>query len=328
MFSDSWYLARHPNHFDIVHRHAPGGFLFKTNSKKVLTVYDLFMYKTYPFNRKLKVYLARFFNKRSILSADAIITISQFSKQEIVKTFNISEDKVQVIYCGPGNVCPLSEDRQQIFQTTYQLPNKYILFVSTIEPRKNLLNLVKAFEILKERYHIEEDLVVIGRKGWEYQDTLNYIDASKWKPCIRLLGFVPDSDLGCFYRTASLFVYPSFMEGFGIPPLEAMTYGCPTLTTNTSSLPEVMQFPEMMFICINVAEIADKCQWILTDPWAREDNIKRARINARRFSWQPSAGQMITSYINGLLNEPRCRLYDVFESLHDRIMDRKDRSAD
>jgi glycosyltransferase involved in cell wall biosynthesis len=296
MFSDSWYLSRSSQNFDLIHRHAPGGFLFNINSKKIITVYDLFMYKTYSFNRKLKVYLARFFNKKSILEADAVITISKFSKQEIVNTFNIREDKVHVIYSGPGCVNPVPHNGEEILRNTYQLANNYILFVSTIEPRKNLLNLVKTFEILKDRYHIDEDLVVIGRNGWDYQNTLNYIDASPWRRKIHLLGFVPDSDLGCFYRNASLFVYPSFMEGFGIPPLEAMTYGCPTLTTNTSSLPEVMQFPEMMFDPYNVEEIVDKCQRILTDPIARKDNIQKARVNTRRFSWQKSAEKMIAIY--------------------------------
>jgi len=296
MFSDSWYLLRNPKKFDIVHRFAPGGFFYKLKSKRVVTVYDLFMYKAYPFNRKFKVFLARYFNRMSIKKADAIITISEFSKQEILNTFNVSEDKVHVLYCGPGNVRPESNTGKDLLREKYNLVNDYILFVSTIEPRKNLLSLVKAFEILKDRYAIGEDLVVVGKKGWDYQPTLKYIASSHCKSSIHLMGFVPDSDLGCFYRNASLFVYPSFMEGFGIPPLEAMQCGCPVLTSNTSSLPEVVRYPEMMFDPQNIQELVEKSLLLLTQKENRDLNIQRGRENVQRFSWRKSAEQIITVY--------------------------------
>ena len=111
-----------------------------------------------------------------------------------------------------------------------------------------------------------------------------------------LMGFVPDSDLGCFYRNASLFVYPSFMEGFGIPPLEAMGCGCPTLASNAASLPEVLRYPEMMFDPQDVDQISERCLQILRDPVRREDNIKKGFQNAQRFSWRKSARQMISIY--------------------------------
>jgi glycosyltransferase involved in cell wall biosynthesis len=296
MFSDSWYLLKNPKKFDIVHRFAPGGFFYKLKSKRVVTVYDLFMYKAYPFNRKFKVFLARYFNRMSIKKADVVITISEFSKQEILNTFNVSEDKVHVLYCGPGNVCPDSNAGKDLLRERYNLVNDYILFVSTIEPRKNLLSFGKAFEILKDRYAIGEDLVVVGKKGWDYQATLKYIASSHCKSSIHLLGFVPDSDLGCFYRNASLFVYPSFMEGFGIPPLEAMQCGCPVLTSNTSSLPEVVRYPEMMFDPNDVNEIVTKCLSILKDSKARTKNIEMGSENTKRFSWRESAKKIIDIY--------------------------------
>ena len=296
MFSDSWYLLKNSTKFDIVHRFAPGGFFYKLKSKLVVTVYDLFMYKAYPFNRKSKVFLARYFNRMAIKRADAVITISKFSKQEIVDTFNISAEKVHVLYCGPGHVNPELNAGKDLLRKKYDLVNDYILFVSTIEPRKNLLSLVKAFEILKDRYAIGEALVVVGKKGWDYQATLKYIASSPCRSCIHLLGFVPDSDLGCFYRNASLFVYPSFMEGFGIPPLEAMQCGCPTLASNTASLPEVLRYPEMMFDPQDVDQISERCIQILRDPVCRKENIKKGIQNTERFSWQKSARQMISIY--------------------------------
>ena len=104
MFSDSWYLFNNSHRFDIVHRFSPGGFIFQIKSKIVITVNDLFLYKRYHFNKKLKIYFGRYFNKSSILKADAIIAISHFTKQEILKTFKLDSEKVHVIYCAPNSI--------------------------------------------------------------------------------------------------------------------------------------------------------------------------------------------------------------------------------
>jgi glycosyltransferase involved in cell wall biosynthesis len=296
MFSDSWYLRRNSHQFDIVHRFAPGGFLFKTHSKIVTTVNDLFLYKTYPFNKKIKLYLGRSLNRLSIMKADAVISISQFTKQEVVKTFKLDETKVHVVYCAPNHMVRRIDENQEILKSHYGINHKYILFVSTIEPRKNLLSLVKVFEALKEQHSIEESLVVVGKKGWDYQKILKYIEKSKYKDDIHLIGFVPTSHLGSFYSNASLFVYPSFMEGFGMPPLEAMKCGCPTLTSNTSSLPEVVRNPEMMFNPKDLSEITAKCLKVLKDPSARQDNIQKGATNIEKFNWKSSARKIIDIY--------------------------------
>ena len=296
MFSDSWYLFKHPNRFDIVHRFLPGGFIFKIPSKIVITVHDLFLYKLYPFNRKLKILFARFFNKSSLMKAGAIVAVSNFTKHEVLSTFNIENDKLHVVY-GAARDFELQEGKgKKLLQSEYGLSDSYILFVSTIEPRKNLLTLVKAFEILKERYAINEYLVIIGQRGWDYESTFRYIEKSKYKPFIKCIGFVPTSHLGYFYQNASLFVYPSLMEGFGIPPLEAMKCGCPTLTSNTSSLPEVVTYQDLMFNPENVEELAAKSLRILKDPVLREDNVAKGAENTKRFSWKKSAGKIIDIY--------------------------------
>ncbi|UCG66181.1 MAG: glycosyltransferase family 4 protein [Deltaproteobacteria bacterium] len=296
MFSDSWYLYKHSDRFDVVHRFSPGGFIFKVKSKIVIGVNDLFLYKAYPFNRSSKIYLGRALNRSSLMKADAIIAISQFTKEEILDTFPVDEKKVHVVYCAPNNLIKRSEMGKDMVSSKYGTASKYILFVSTIEPRKNLLNLIRAYEILRERYFIDESLVVVGKKGWGYEKTLTYIERSPSKNSIKLIGYVPTTDLGSLYSHASLFVYPSFMEGFGIPPLEAMKCGCPTLTSNTSSLPEVIGYPDMMFDPYDVNEIANKCFAILKDPKVRNDNIEKGLKNVKRFSWRKSAEQIINIY--------------------------------
>jgi len=296
MFSDSWYLYKNPHRFDIVHRFSPGGFIFKTHARIVITVNDLFLYKKYPFNRATRNYLGRYFIRFSLKKAHAITVLSQFTKQETLKTFGLEEGKVHVVHCAPGILPQDPQMAKRVLANNYGITYKYILFVSTIEPRKNLLNLVKAYEILKERYSIDESLVVVGKKGWDYKRTLDYIEKSKYKNSIKLVGFVPTAHLASFYSNATLFVYPSFMEGFGIPPLEAMKCGCPTLTSNTSSLPEVVGYKEMMFDPNDVSEIANKCLSILKDPKIRNDNIKKGLENVGRFSWRESAKKLIRIY--------------------------------
>lgn len=296
MFSDSWYLKKRSGFFDIVHRFSPGGFLFNIRSKIVITVHDLFAYHPYHFNRKTFRRSGRFFIKNSLKKADAVVTDSEFTKNEVLKTFPIDKNSVHVVNCAPG----ISLDKKNVDKTVlkdkYGISRDFILFVSTIEPRKNLLGLVQAYERLREHYDIDEYLVIVGGKGWDFDHTLTYINASKSRDRIVLTGFVPDEDLPLFYRHANLFVYPSFMEGFGIPPLEAMSCGCPVLTSNTSSLPEVVQHGEMMFDPHNTAEIAEKSIKILKNASARENNIKKGQENIKRFNWRKSAEKMMQIY--------------------------------
>jgi glycosyltransferase involved in cell wall biosynthesis len=296
MFSDSWFLHKNPYRFDIIHRFSPGGFIFKTHSKIVITVHDLFMYNKYPFNKKTRSYLGRYFIRSSLEKADAMFAISHFTKQEILKTFGLDEEIVHVVHCAPAIVPQNPEKAKEVLSHNYGITFRYILMVNTIEPRKNLLGMVQAYEMLRERHHIEEHLVVVGKIGWDFESTLAYINKSRHRDHIHLAGFVPASDLACFYQNASLFVYPSFMEGFGIPPLEAMKCGCPTLTSNTSSLPEVVQYKEMMFDPKNTQEMADKCLRVLRDPGFRMDNLAKGANNVKRFSWKESAKKLINVY--------------------------------
>ena len=296
MFSDSWYLHKNSHKFDIVHRFSPGGFIFKTCSKIVITVNDLFLYKKYSFNRKSRNYLGRYFTRSSLKKAHAIIAISQFTKQEILETFELEEEIVHVVHCASGIIPKNSDRAKEVLAINYGINYRYILLVNTIEPRKNLLEMVKVYELLREHRSIKEHLVIVGKMGWDFENTLDYIYKSRYRDHIKLVGFIPASDLTYFYQNASLFVYPSLMEGFGIPPVEAMKCGCPTLTSNTSSLPEVMKYKEMMFDPENTKEIADKCLRILQDVAFRMDNLTKGANNAKRFNWKDSAKKLINIY--------------------------------
>jgi len=296
MLSDSWFLFKNKTRFDVIHRFSPGGFVFKTDAKIVITVNDLFLYKHYVFNRKTRNSLARHVIRSSLHKAHAVIAISDFTRNEIIDTFGLPPERVHVVPCAPGVEPGNPKKGSGVLKSKYGLDCDYILFVSTIEPRKNLLGLVKAYELLRDRHGIGEHLVVVGKQGWEYQKTLDYIEKSRYRRMIHLTGFVPEEDLSVFYQNASLFVYPSFMEGFGIPPLEALRCGCPTLTSNTSSLPEVMRYKEMMFNPENIDEIVQRCSRILKDENFKLDNLAKGAENAKRFSWKASAQKLMQIY--------------------------------
>ncbi|NOY54213.1 MAG: glycosyltransferase family 4 protein [Deltaproteobacteria bacterium] len=296
MFSDSFFLYRNSTRFDVVHRFLPGGFLYKVESKVVLTVHDLFFYKHYSFNRKFRVrnLLGRYFNRKMIEGADALIAVSEFTKKEILATFRVDPGKVHVVYNAVAGDAP--EGNRGTLEEKYGIRNNYILFVGTIEPRKNLLGLVRAYEILAGKHGVDLDLVVVGKKGWDFRTTLDYITRSRYRDRIRLVGYVPSEDLGLFYRHANLFVYPSLMEGFGLPPLEAMACGCPVLISNTSSLPEVADDPGMMFDPLDLGEITEKCLAVLNDNHVRKANLEQGRKNVARFSWRASAEKLVRIY--------------------------------
>ncbi|MFC1886764.1 glycosyltransferase family 4 protein, partial [Thermodesulfobacteriota bacterium] len=274
----------------IVHRFSPGGFIFNVESKIVITVNDLFFYKAYHFNRAVLNRAARYFIRASLRKAHAIVSISEFTRSEVLKTFALDERKTHLLYCAPGITPMEPKPDVDILKKNYNVPSKYILFVSTIEPRKNITGLVKAYELLRERYHIEESLVIIGKKGWDYNPIINIIETSPEKDRIILSGFVSNEDLPVFYQNAALFLYPSFMEGFGIPPLEAMACGCPTLASNTTSLPEVMHYPEMMIDPYDIEDIVAKSIHLLRDTAFRDTNIQNGK-KCRTFQLAPIGPQ-------------------------------------
>lgn len=184
--------------------------------------------------------LDRFAYPAMLKRYDHLVTISRSTQKDLTTLFNIPKEKTTVAYpWADKSFQPLTDrERKETFLKQYGLKRPFILFLSTLEPRKNLLTLFKAFERIKDR--IPHDLVIVGQKGWKVAPIFKAMERPELRQRIHWVGYVPDTERVLFYNTATFLVFPSWYEGFGMPLLEAMQCGCPVITANTSSMPEVV----------------------------------------------------------------------------------------
>ncbi len=263
---------------------------------KIMTIYDLTFIK-YPayINNSVLAYEHRV--KKALKWTDLIITISENSKQDIIEYLGVDSDKIYVT--------PLSSRYTPNYSLNQNLPNSdinydftqpYLLFVSTIEPRKNIITLIQGFNFLKETQKIPHNLVLIGGKGWHYEPIFKEMENSPYRQNIYYLNYLSDELVALFYSKADAFVYPSYYEGFGLPVLEAMTLGCPVITSNTSSLPEVGGNAVLYIDPNSVEDLADKILQVISDRQLRSDLITKGFQQANLFSWEKTAQSTLKAY--------------------------------
>jgi len=227
-----------------------------------------------------------------------IITDSEHARQEILEDFECLTEKVKAIMLGfdPRMTKPRSQADGAAVCRKYGLPPEYLLYVGTIQPRKNIDTLIEAFYRLKSNSTVEDKLVIVGRKGWLYEKLFARIKELQLESEIIFTGFVPDEDLPFIYDRARVFLYLSFFEGFGLPPLEAMACGVPVITSNTTSLPEVVGDAGITVSPTDIEGVAAAIIRILSDPvlaaHMREVGKKRAGL----FSWEAAARETLAVY--------------------------------
>ena len=267
------------------------------NSKKVMGIYDLTFIK-YPkySNSVTKTYTKRL--KRCLQWTDLVITISESSKKDIVEHLKVNPEKVYVTpLASRYNHNYLGSKYYQIEKSvSYNFFQPYLLFVSTIEPRKNIKALVLAFNFLKQKYKIAHNLILIGQKGWHYKPILAEIEKSPWKSQIHHLEYLSDELVALFYSRADVFVYPSYYEGFGMPVLEAMTLGAPVVTSNTSSLPEVAGDAALLIDPNDPMSLAEAILRVISDSQLRNQLIHKGKERAKLYSWERTAKETLKAY--------------------------------
>jgi glycosyltransferase involved in cell wall biosynthesis len=287
-------------------------------TKFILTVHDL-SYKFFPeFSTTKQYWWHRAVRpKKQCERADLILTPSENTKRDIVDYYNIAPEKIKVIYPGVNKtrVVPvILSETKNLYQTEkkdpsacglrmtddndirkkYDLPEKYILFLGTIEPRKNIIGLIEAFEKLSGGH----DLVIAGAPGWKNSEVFAKAKASIKPNRIKFLGFVPPEDKPALYRSAELFVYPSFYEGFGFPVLEAMAEGTPVITSNRSSLPEITGPAAYLIDPTRPEQITLAMNELLTQPKLREWHIQKGLEQVKRYSWENAAREWLSCIEN------------------------------
>jgi len=285
---------------DLIHFPAfPPGLLSKT--PKVATIFDSTLWNgTERLSWKAKAYLAPLAG-RALKNARKILTISQNARAEISAVTGIPEEKIAVSYLAPDPIFqqPINEDIKRALRVKYALPERFILSVATLEPRKNLPGLLLAFARLAQKKP-EAHLVLAGRLAWGKDEVLQQISKLKLEKHTRVLGYVPKEDLPALYALADFLAFPSFYEGFGLPVLEAQAVGTPVLCSNTSSLPEVAG-PSAFFVDPWVEEsMTAGLEQLWNDSGTKNDLIQKGKQNLARFSWQQTAQATQAAYQEAL----------------------------
>ncbi len=264
------------------------------SGKVIDTVYDL-TYLRYPETMDERN-LARLKQgmRRSLDQSDWIVTDSAFVKGEITRELGFDADQIEVVYPAAVNEAA-GELPQDYLQEKWGLDKPYLLYLGTIEPRKNLSRLIQAYEKASRELEQPPKLVLAGGKGWKADET--YLLAEKLAPeQVLFTGYISAAEKRMLYQNAALFVFPSLYEGFGIPVLEAMQYGVPVVCANTSSLPEVAGDCARFVKPTDVNDIAQGILELLTDPVRAEELSLRGKAQAERFNWDQSAEKLMQIY--------------------------------
>jgi len=282
---------------DVIHSLHYSFPLVHFGAKQVVTLHDMTFFAMPQMHVPFKVFYFRSFIKSAVRFADALIFVSESARRDCVARLGPPRGLTAVIYHGKSaafrpDIDPLAI---QGVATKYGLSPHFLLYVGTIEPRKNLNRLVAAFGSLVQR-HPDLTLVIAGMKGWMYDQLFEEISRLNLESRIIFTGFIPEEDKPYLIAAAKVFVYPSLYEGFGLPALEAIACGTPTVTSNTSSLPEVVGEAALLIDPNDEAAIATAIERLLSDEPLRE-RLRQASINqAAKFNWQTTARLTAETY--------------------------------
>ncbi|MFH0852649.1 MAG: glycosyltransferase family 1 protein [bacterium] len=270
--------------------------------QKAMTFHDLsFEWHPEHFSWRKRLWQKLLMNaKKEAAKSEKIIAVSGSTKQDLIDLYKIPENKIRVVYSGVGEEFRCIEGKTLNIIEKYRLPDKFILYLGTIEPRKNIGGLIKAFEVMKDKNKNWDEihLVIAGSPGWLCSHIYKASRRSKHADKIIFTGFVEPQDKVYLYNLASLFVYPSFFEGFGFPPLEAMACGVPTITSNTSSLPEIVADSGLMIDPYDIDEMAWAMEQVLSDANLSRELSARGLARARLFSWDKCARETLNFLIS------------------------------
>jgi glycosyltransferase involved in cell wall biosynthesis len=234
--------------------------------------------------------------------AARLLVISQSTKDDVVRFCDVSPDNVIVTYCGVDEqFAPRSRHEVEAFRATKGLPSRFILYLGTLEPRKNVPQIVRAYAALRsDDLSRHYKLVIAGAKGWGYDEVFAAVEQNDLKDDVMFAGYVPAEELPLWYNAAELFVYPSLFEGFGLPVLEALACGTPAITSNVSSLPEVAGDAALTITPTDTRALSEAMIRVLRDAALRAQLRERGLRQAAQFSWQRTAQQTAQVYADVL----------------------------
>jgi glycosyltransferase involved in cell wall biosynthesis len=234
------------------------------------------------------------FTPRFARASDKILTVSEFSRQDILRHYQLPPEKVEVVYnAASAAFQPIDFEKQVRIRQQYAAGEAYFLFVGALQPRKNLDNLLRAFDAFKQQTGSEVKLLVVGRKGWKSRSWRKAYQQMQYRHDVVFTGRVSEADLVQLYGAAVATVYVPVFEGFGLPIVEAQACDCPVITSRSSALPEVAGAGALLVDPLAVADISAAMIQVYLDLDLRQQLRRQGRENGRRFSWDRSASQVL-----------------------------------
>lgn len=264
-----------------------------TQVPQVVVMHDLAFehFKEHVPYLALKYY--QYFTPRFAHKAQRLATVSEYSKQDIIKQYNITASNIDVVYNGVKEVYqPATEATKAETKQRYSQGKNYFIYVGAIHPRKNVKNLLLAFEQFKAETGSDYQLLIVGRKAWDFEEVDATHTAMKYKQEVKFLGHVPPAELGKITASAFALVYVSLFEGFGIPIVEAMNCNVPVITSNLTSMPEAAGDAALLVNPYAVNEIAAAMQSLFNDPALRNSLIEKGKAQVKKFSWHLTAQKL------------------------------------
>ncbi|MHB8276106.1 MAG: glycosyltransferase family 4 protein [Candidatus Humimicrobiaceae bacterium] len=260
--------------------------LYKLGFKIIVTIHDLTFIlfpEKYTVTKRL---FYRLMIPIFVKISDKIIAISNNTKSDILKIFKVTDEKVVVIYatCSENFNSIIDENKNLEVLSKYNINKAYMLFVGMIEPRKNIISILNAFKEMDKE--IDADLVIVGKKGWYFKEIEDFVIESKkfnLKNKIIFTGYVPENEIKSLFQNALFFIFPSFYEGFGLPPLQAMVCGTPVITSNISSLPEVVGDAAIYIDPYKLEELKDAMVYLYKNSEKRKELIKKGFTQCNKF---------------------------------------------
>lgn len=255
--------------------------------KTVVTIHGL----EYEFCKEAYSFWERVYMHYSIMLsckvASTAICVSENTKRDVMNLYKVAEEKIRVVYEGYENnfQFPISNFQSNSNESISQVEKPYLLFIGRLEERKNIVRIIEAFEMLKEKYGIPHELVLVGKPGFGYERIQLKIQDSRFQIHIRESGYVTEEEKWVLLRNTDVFLFPTLYEGFGIPVLEAQSVGVPVVTSDVSSLPEIAGEGAVLVDPENVESIAEGVQKLLSDQELRSGIIEKATANVGRFGW-------------------------------------------
>lgn len=261
--------------------------------KRIVTIFDL-AYLHFPnMYPKQDLYKLTNWSKFSIENADHIVTISNFSKKDIIKNYSVDKNKITIAYPGFNNEAfkPIKDkEKVESVVNKYGIKGQYVIYIGTIQPKKNLIRLIEAFEKIEDlKLVVVGKTKGLGRQGWMFDNILNKPKELGIEDKIIFTGFVPTEDLVYLVNGAVAFVLPSLWEGFGIPVVDAMACGVPVITSNVSSLPEVVGSAGLLVDPYSVTQIEQAIRTITSDKKLRDKKSKEGLKQSQKYSWRKMA---------------------------------------